>query len=213
MKRIRIVLGFGLLLAFGLILGSCTKNDSTTVTLIGTEYYIDSIYSVIPDSLQARFFAEFGSIPSGVIPPKIEGSYVMAPKQRVATNTSPWPLDVVEPNVYMRFSKQHNGIAAIELAEDTENLSDTVFICGSGNSFAVYFVEDKSFKLEFNNQSYTIRSKRGIIMKGTVTSEGFSDFRYASIIMDVEDSSGLIPPRGSYYVYKDGDGLARKEEW
>lgn len=206
---------FGLVLSVvcGLFMGSCTKNDDTTVTLIGTEYYIDSILTVIPDSLQTRFFAEFGTIPEGVVPPKIEGSYVMDPKQRVATNTSPWPLDVVEPNVYLRFYNQHNGVAAMDLAEDTENKSDTVFVCGSENAFAVYFIEDKSFELAFNNQNYNIGIKRGIVMKGNVTSEGLSNFRYATIVLDVEDESGLMPGRGSYFIYKDGDGLAKNEEW
>ena len=71
---------------------SCTKNDDNTIALIGTEDYIDDILSLIPDSLQTRFLAEFGSIPEGFTPPKIEGSYVMDPKLRVSSNVDGWPL-------------------------------------------------------------------------------------------------------------------------
>ncbi len=70
----RIILGLWLLMFGSLLLSSCTKNDDNTIALIGTEYYIDDILSVIPDSLQTRFCAAFGNIPEGPVPPKIEGS-------------------------------------------------------------------------------------------------------------------------------------------
>ena len=207
---------FGLLMAGGLALTSCTKNDDNTIVLIGTEYYIDDILSVIPDSLQTQFFAEFGSIPEGYTPPKIEGSYVMDPKQRVSSNVPVWPLQAHEPNVYLRFSNQHNGIVKMDLNEATETVTDTVFVCGSGNAFAVYFIENKTYEMAINNQTYHARVKRGMVMKGQVTSEGLKDFRYASVIMETEDdSNGLIGQydNGSYFIYKDGDGIARKEDW
>ena len=53
-------------------------------------------------------------------------------------------------------------------------------------------------------------------MKGKVTADGLSDFRYATIIMESEDdSNGLIGQydNGSYFIYKDGDGIAKNEVW
>ena len=53
-------------------------------------------------------------------------------------------------------------------------------------------------------------------MKGQVIEDGLKDFRYATIIMKSEDdSNGLIAqyPQGSYFIYKDGDGLAKRELW
>ena len=197
-------------------LTSCTKNDDNTIALIGTEYYIDDILSVIPDSLQTRFFAEFGSIPEGPIPPKIEGSFVMDPKERVSSNVDVWPLQAHEPNVYLRFSDQHNGIVKMTLNEATETMTDTVFVCGSGDAFAVYFIENKQYEIPFNGLTYHAHVKRGIIMKGKVTDAGLSDFRYATVILETEDNSnGLIGQYddGSYFIYKDGDGIARKEDW
>jgi hypothetical protein len=201
-----------------LALSSCTKNDDNTIALIGTEYYIDDILSVIPSSVQTRFFADFGSIPEGPVPPKVEGSYVMSPKQRVSSNVDviDWPLNVVENNTWLRFSNQHNGIVKMDLNEATETKTDTVFVCGNGNAFTIYFIENKEYEMAMGGQTYHARVKRGIVMKGQVTSDGLSDFRYATVIMETEDdSNGIFTqyPPGSYFIYKDGDGVARNEEW
>ena len=53
-------------------------------------------------------------------------------------------------------------------------------------------------------------------MKGKVVADGLSDFRYATVIMETEDdSNGLIAQydKGSYFIYKDGDGIAKHEDW
>lgn len=208
MKNIKTLLILGLLASIGLMLSSCTKNDETTIVPIGTEYYIDDILSAVPDSLQTQFFAAFGNVPAGAIPPKIEGSYVMDPKQRVASNLSGWPVNTIEPNVYLRFAKQHNGIVNMDLNETTETVTDTVFVCGSGDNFAVYFVEDKDYELGW--------MRRGVIMKGKVTDNGLADFRYATIVLETKDYSngqfGLYP-NGTYFIYKDGNGLAENLDW
>ena len=218
MKNRMIIWVSGLLMLGGLALSSCSKNDDNTIALIGTEYYIDDILSVIPSSVQTRFFADFGSIPEGPVPPKVEGSYVMSPKQRVSSNVAvvDWPINVVENNTWLRFSNQHNGIVKMDLNEATETKTDTVFVCGNGNAFTVYFIENKEYEMGMGGQTYHARVKRGIVMKGQVTSEGLSDFRYATVIMETEDdSNGIFTqyPPGSYFIYKDGDGVARNEEW
>ena len=216
MKTNRIILSLWLLVAGGMALTSCTKNDTTTISLIGTEYSIDDILSVIPDSVEARFLADFGSIPDGPVPPKIEGSYMMNPKQRVSSNVAEWPLQAVEPNVYLRFSKQHNGIVTMDLNEATETMTDTVFVCGNGSAFTVYFIENKAYDDQVDNHTYHVRMKRGIVMKGAVSDRGLSNFRYATIIMETEDDSGGLIGQyenGSYFIYKDGDGTAENQEW
>ena len=216
MKTNRIILSLWLLVAGGMALTSCTKNDTTTISLIGTEYYVDDILSVIPDSLETKFLSDFGSIPDGPVPPKIEGSYMMNPKQRVSSNVQEWPLQAVEPNVYLRFSKQHNGIVTMDLNEATETMTDTVFVCGNGSAFTVYFIENKAYEVQVDNHTYHVRMKRGIVMKGAVSDRGLSNFRYATIIMETEDDSGGLIGQyenGSYFIYKDGDGTAENQEW
>ena len=211
-----IIFGLWLLMAGSVALTSCTKNDTSTVVLIGTEYYIDDILSVIPDSLQAKFLADFGGYPEGPVPPKIEGSFVINPKQRVTSNVSGWPLQAVEPNVYMRFSGQHNGIVAMDLNEATETLTDTVFVCGNGNRFTVYYIENKAYEMEIDNHVYQARMKRGVLLKGTMATNGITDLRFATIVMETEDNSGGLIGQydnGSYFIYKDGDGTAESQEW
>ena len=202
------IIGISLVTLAGIMMSSCTKNDENTIVPIGTEYYIDDILSVIPDTLQTAFFAAFGDVPSGAIPPKIEGSYVVDPKQRVGSNMAVWPLNTIEPNTYLRFTKQHNGIVTMDFNETTETVSDTVFVCGSGNNFAVYFIETKDYDLGW--------MKRGVLMRGKVTADGLSDFRYATVVMETEDHSGGqfgLYPNGTYFIYKDGDGLASNLDW
>ena len=201
---------------FGMLFASCTKNDDSTIVLIGEERYIDDILTVIPDTLKPTFDAVFGSIPTGLVPPKIEGSYVVDPKQRVSTNVDNWPLTVIEPNVYLKFSDQHNGVVALDLNEATEQLTDTVFVMGHHKDFTVYFIENKAYDVPFNGQSFHVNVKRGVIMKGTVTSNGLSNFRIASIIMEAnDDSQGALTQYapGSYFLYKDGNGLAENFDW
>ena len=172
------IIGISLVTLAGIMMSSCTKNDENTIVPIGTEYYIDDILSVIPDTLQTAFFAAFGDVPSGAIPPKIEGSYVVDPKQRVGSNMAVWPLNTIEP------------------------------VCGSGNNFAVYFIETKDYDLGW--------MKRGVLMRGKVTADGLSDFRYATVVMETEDHSGGqfgLYPTGTYFIYKDGDGLASNLDW
>lgn len=208
-----IIISLGLLLVGSMMLSSCTKNDDNTIALIGTEYYIDDILSVVNDS---AFLADFGSYPQGYIPPKIEGSYVMGPKQRVYSNVPGWPLSIVEPNVYLRFSKQHNGIAVMDLNESTEQVTDTVFVMGGNDDFTVYFVEAKAYDIAYDSTTYHVKMKRGVIMKGKVTETGLANFRMASVIMEAEDdSNGAMSqyPVGSYFIYKDGDNLAANFEW
>ena len=218
MKNRIIILVLGWVVVGSMLLSSCTKNNDNTIALIGTEYYIDDILSVIPSSVQTQFFAAFGNIPEGPVPPKVEGSYVMSPKQRVGSSfpAAEWPLQTIEPNMYMRFTNQHNGIVKMDLNEATETKTDTVFVCGNDNAFAVYFIENKEFEMEMDGNTYHSKIKRGIVMKGQVTAEGISDFRYATVIMESEDdSNGIFTqyPSGSYFIYKDGDGVAKNEEW
>ena len=215
MKRITKI-GTLALIFFGMVFASCTKNDENTIVLIGEERYIDDILTVIPDTLKPMFDVVFGSIPQGPVPPKIEGSFVVDPKQRVSSNVSVWPLTVIEPNLYLKFSDQHNGVVAMDLNEATEQLTDTVFVMGHNNEFTVYFVEDKAYDVPFNGQSFHVKVKRGVIMKGTMNDYGMANFSIASIIMEAgDDSGGLLGQYapGSFFVYRDGNGLAEYLDW
>lgn len=194
---------------------SCTKNDETTIIPVGTESYIDDIFSVIPDSTMQAFEEAFGNVPQGYVPANIEGDYVIAPKQRVASNVAGWPLNPSdpEPNVSLRFSEQQNGVVRVELTEALEQVTDTAFVMGSGNDFTVYFIENKAYEVSFVQTSFHVDMKRGIVIKGSIDAEGIRNLYFAVVVMEVsDDSNGLIPQYepGSYFIYKDGNGMASR---
>ena len=211
MKRKWFFLGLCLQLVGSMVFSSCMKNNGETIALIGTEYYIDDISSIIPDSLQHLFDSLFEDIPIGSVPPSIAipdsiketdsvDSYVVHPNLLVKTNLYSLSSTVVWPDVYMRFSEQHNGIAVMELYEESLQKTDTVFVMGNNNDFTIYCIEDK------NDENV----KRGVIMCGTWTELGLSNLRMAFIVLEAGDQA--FNP-GIYYFFKDGDGLAERCAW
>lgn len=209
MNTNKVILSLAFLLAGGLALVSCTKNDDTTIVPIGTEDYIEDILAVVPDS---AFWADYGSIHRGPIPPNIEGAYLIAPRLRIGTNVPGMPSELVEPNANLSFTKQHNGLIVMDLNETSETVTDTVFVMGSGSNFTAYCIEDKSYDLILGSTSYHVNCRRGIVISGKVTAAGISDFRYATIVMSAESHPAGAPMQeaGSYFFYKDGDNLAER---
>ena len=207
MKKKHIYLGLGLLMAGGIALSSCTKNNDNTIVPIGTEYYIDDIFSVIPESLQTQFMDEFGNIYEGPVPPKIEGSYVLNSNTLVGTNqviTTPRP----EPDFKLRFIKQHNAMMSMDLYDGSAQTTDTVFVMGKDEGFTAYCIEEKMV------EALNYQVKSGIVMRGKMSDEGIVDFRMAIIVMDVTgEGQDNAPTIGSYYIYEENDGLASCQEW
>ena len=187
------------------VLASCTKNDATTIVPVGPESYIDSITSVVTD---AAFWNDFGRINEGAIPPKIEGAFSVSPRKRVGTNVEGVPIDIDELDAILSFNRQHNGLVTMALNDATNALTDTVFVMGSGDDFTAYCIEEKSFEV----LSYQVETKRGIIVKGTMTEAGIVNLRLATIVLDSRSIPEGAPLQevGSYFIYKDGDGLAER---
>ncbi len=187
---------------------SCTKNDETTVVLLGEESYIHDIVDVIPGNLQPTF-AEHFTIHKGYIPPKVEGRYVVGKKERVYSNVDSlsWPLNVTEPNIYLTIKDQHNRVASLILEEATSSETDTVYITGHDEYFTMYYVEYKSI----NYLGFDTRIKRAMLINGEVCEWGVKNLYIASVILEAYDNSGgalAQYKRGDFFIYKDGDGLS-----
>lgn len=197
-----------------LFMVSCTKNNDTTLTFLGEEEYVEDIVKVIPQNVRDVFKKRFGEIYTGDKPPKIEGEFLFAPKKRDTSNVSPnvWPVDVYEPNVYLKFMNQHNKVVTFIHNEQTETVTDTVYVMGHDSYFTVYYTENK--KMDYG--IYDVRVKRGIIYKGRITDDGIRNLRYASVIMDVVDSSNgalNLYPAGSFFLYYDKDKISERYNW
>ena len=197
-----------------LLITSCTKNDDSTIILLGEEQYVDDMINVIPDSLRIYFKQNF-SVYRGYIPPNIQGEYEFSPKKRVVTSAlTPWPTNVVERDVYLKFSEQHNRMATFLHREQVNTTTDTVYVIGHDSYFTAYYQEH----VTLDYVGYEVRIKRGIIYSGRWMSDGIRNLYDASIIMDVEDEShGTGPyetqPVGTFFIYRDGDGIAINKDW
>lgn len=207
-KLVKIILSA---MAVGMAVWGCSKEGNDTIVFLGYENYIPEIENVVPDSLLKIYKDSIGDFSRGYIPPNIEGTYVVSPKKRVLSNNLvSWPLEVIEPDLRLTFSGQHNGVAILDFSEATENHTDTVYVMGRNQDFTVYFKEIKPFEYE----GYHVEITRAIIMTGSVDSLGIRNLSYANIILDILDGSdGLIEqyPIGQYFIYKDGDGLSNRQ--
>ncbi len=206
-KLVRTILPalFSVMAAWG-----CSKEGNDTIVFLGYENYIPDIEEVLPDSLLRIYQDSIGDFARGYIPPNIEGTFVVGPKKRVLSNNLvSWPLEVVEPDLKLTFSEQHNGVAILDFSEATETHTDTVYVMGHNQDFTVYFKETKPFDYE----GYHVEITRAIMMTGTADSLGIRNLNYADIILDIYDGSdGLIEqyPVGQYFIYKDGDGFSNR---
>ena len=212
MNRIKLLI---LMAVAAVMMAGCTKNDDTTIVLLGEEEYFNEIIKVIPSDLINEFDSRFG-VQKGNLPPNVEGEFVMAPKKRVYSSLSKtvWPLDIQEPNVYLKFESQNNRIAKFKHYEEFITSVDTIYVMGKDDRFTAYYVEDKLFDYGI----YEVKMKRGIIYSGRVTEDGIKYLKYANIIMDVQDdSNGVIEtyPVGTFFIYEDGsnNGLAERKDW
>lgn len=197
---------FVIVLSF--IIHSCTTNDDTTVILLGKENYVEEVNKIIPDTLLDVFESYFGTINTGYIPPNIEGTYILNPKKRVYSNISTgWPLDVVEPELKLTISEQHNRVCIMEIDEYVSTVTDTAYISGYDNFFTVYLTERKALVYSGCETDIT----RNIICKGEITPNGIKNLHIATVILDVEDDShGNIVQynEGDFFIYKDADSFS-----
>ena len=219
MKAKRILFGFGLLVTLGIMLGSCTKVDEKeTIALIGKESNIpdiEEIFSENPvikqsfDSVKRNIGIDYG----GAIPPKIEGSYVVDPT--VLLDSSEETMSAVDDSIFLRFTCQNNGMMTMSIKSSSiQQEVYPVFAKGNNDNFTAYCINNWEFSSP--DQAYHVKIERGIIMWGSVTTEGLSDFRIAYIIKDArDDSNGVLHQYapGTYMIYRDGNGLAEKFDW
>lgn len=205
MKKKRIIICVVLILSGSVLLNSCIKeNNGQTIALIGTEYYIDDILSVIPDSLQGKFSTMFEGYHEGTIPDKLEGSYVVHPNMLISTNLQ-IPTPRLDPDITMRFSKQNNGTMMIELYEEASlQATEPAFVMGNNKDLTVYFIEEKSL-------GQSTHAKRGVVMAGKLTDQGLAQLRMAFVILESEGEYAPLP--GTYYYYEDGNRLAEPCDW
>lgn len=205
MKGKKKIFGIWLLLAFGIMMGSCTKvnSNSETIVPIGEEYFdVEELFSEVKPSFdEVKGIMGIGN--EDLIPPKLNSSYNVNRLRLVRSNYDQAPTSISD--IEMRFDCQHNSIANIEFTESpiTQKI-DSVYVIGNRNGFTVYFVEERNYPI----MNYHVKLKRGIIISGSVAQEGLSNFRIAFIVINWEDDShGALHSYnpGTYMVYEQED--------
>ncbi len=195
-----------------LLLTSCTKNDDTTIVLLGEESYVQSVEAILdylPVEIQDSIDSHLGAIPQGPVPPNIEGNFLINPKTRCCSSlpNDYWPLNIEERDMEIRIFDQHNGIATLELYEASELTTERVNVHGSGNRFSISYIEEKPVSMD----GVTTIIRRGIIIMGEISAEGIRDLHFLNVIIDVQEQrSNEWTKPGQVYVYRDGDHLAER---
>jgi len=202
MKAKRILFGFGLLMAFGILLSSCTKVSSNgeTIVPIGKEYFdVEKLFSEVKPSFdEVKGIMGIGD--EDLIPPKLDNLYNVNRMRLIGSNYDEAPTSISD--IEMRFDCQHNSIANIEFTESSiTQKTDSVYVIGNRDKFTIYFVEERDYPII----NYHVKLKRGIIMSGSVVQGGLSDLRIAFIVIDWEDDShGALHSYnpGTYMIYE-----------
>ena len=75
-----------------LLFSGCLKESADTLILMGTEDYVQSAEEVIPDTLR-RFLTHSLrlDLPTGNVPPNVQGEYVFQPRELVGSNVDVVP--------------------------------------------------------------------------------------------------------------------------
>lgn len=190
---------------------SCSKKtyDEESIILLGTESYVVPLNNFIPDSLKVTFPNNIGEIPSGYIPPNIEGEYVISQKEFCHSNF----INLFDKlDMHLRISKQHNRVAKVEFDEGGTVVTDTAFIMGKDQLFTLYFYEQKN--MAFYGNSF--RVDRCVVITGEKTDTGIKNLMFGNVILDAKQGENpfignFIP--GWYFIYKDKDGLSENCDW
>lgn len=193
----------------------CQKGDTNgeTIVLLGEESYIKPFKNFVPDSLYTTFdtiFVTHGNHSHvGLIPPNVEGVYLIDPKIIYCSNY----YDTVHSHeMYFEITDQHNRIANINLRDGGSVVTDSVFIMGNDPYFTLYYTE---YRIMPNNNAYSYIT-RNVFISGKKTDEGIHDIMYGTIIMKTPSINNpyvvsFVP--GNYFIYTDPDGLAENSNW
>jgi hypothetical protein len=146
-------------------------------------------------------------------PPNIVGEYLNSPSVLDGCNR-----DVDEELIgrqfldyYFAFSYNNEGKLEFNKREGGSTGASEekreIEVVGKGDDFTAYFIQ-------IGESQHGIYSKQSIIISGTLTSEGISNFRYSLIMLEKgDDPADALVPVNTYRIFKDNDGMAERHNW
>jgi hypothetical protein len=164
---------------------------------------------VIPEEIYKEF-TDYMPIYPGKTPPDISGQYLASPYVLVSCSQNQYSPGDKFGDRDIAFIKGSDGKLKFMGRQGGSTSSSeevTVEVVGQGNNFTAYFIATSD---ETSNGAW---SKQSILVSGTLTSEGISDFHYSFIMLEKNDPNNTIIPVNAYRVFKDSDGLAIRNNW
>lgn len=187
----------------GYFKGQLSVRDENNLVHVVPEY-------VLPEEIYDEVTSIF-PVYSGVTPPDMSGEYVSSPhclvyQSDVENNDSlQFFSDLYMGFIYYNkqmnyYSKQYN----VETGKDEENVYYGMKITGEDDKFTCYYVVEAYVNGYYAQQSF--------IYSGKKTDGGIEDFHTAVVLLETSGHPGL-PPKNTYRVLKDYDGLAEQNNW
>lgn len=178
------------------------KDNNNTVNTIPSYVIPDEIYSDVEEYFDIYF---------GNNIPNIDGQYVSSPHVLVYQSDSNTPDSLIFYSDryvgFMRSGSQMNFYAKQydpEQGKDIEEIYYNVKISGDNDCFTCYYVVDG-----YPNGYY---AQQSFLFSGKKTEQGIEDFRTAVILLETSGHPNL-PPKNTFRVLKDNDGIAYADNW
>lgn len=207
MKKVLYQLG-GLLLT-ALIICSCKNSGINPETIVLPTGYISS--NVVPEDIRPKI-TRYITIHEGSHPPYIVGTYIMSPNLLVYSSDGQFDVGDKFGDDTFTLSNQNNYGIIREFHRSqggTTSFAQNVEICGSGNDFTLYFIEEGNSDQNNDGRDETY-VKQSVIISGTITNNGIKNIRRAFILLDKRDPYDKIMDVNEFRVFRDGDELASK---
>lgn len=179
-----------------------TKDNDNTVNNIPDYVLPEEIYDDVEEYFPIYYGANI---------PDINGQYVSSPHVLVHQSDSDNPDSLIfysdryvgfmYSNKQMNFyGKQYDP----EQDKDIEEIYYNVKVSGDNDCFTCYYVVDG-----YPNGYY---AQQSFLFSGKKTDEGLQDFHAAVILLETSGHPNL-PPKNTFRVLKDNDGLASSINW
>ena len=167
----------------------------------------DPIKNVIPDDILDQM-DDYIPIYEGKNPPNVEGQYLLSPSELVYDSTHGFNIGHIFDDLYFQFLNQDMDNNTLDYVEEQGNSSQVgtgAFISGEGDRFSVFFNTDGNAVYD----DYSFWYKTALVISGIKTAEGIKELDYAFVMVDKgDDPKPYYISRGSFRVFKDGDGLS-----
>jgi len=163
--------------------------------------------SVLPNEIRAQF-EDLMPLYFGAAPPDISGQYVANNFTLDGSSIKGDDIGQKFAELYVAFIKNGGKLAYRERQDGDDFGGDdvTVTLVGSGSGFTAFFTAAGS--------AGGVSFKQATLISGTLASNGIKDFYYAYIVLEKgADPQNQFVPVNTYRIFKDGDGLAQKQNW